>query len=150
MLTARQTEQEIVMAEIPENTVTMKDVEQWYTMQEQLSKLKIAESILRKRIVGHFFPTPREGVNSHPLEAGWVMKADCGIDRKVDEAALTTLKAPLKEAKISVDKLIRWKPELAVKEYRTLSDEQRHLFDQCLIIKPASPQLEIVLPKKAS
>jgi hypothetical protein len=135
------------MAEIPENEVTMADVHLWYEMQEQLAKLKVNEMLLRKRIVAKFFPTPKEGVNSHPLEAGWVMKADCGIDRKIEEAVLTTLKPAFKEAKISVDKLVRWKPELAVKEYRALNEEQRHLFDQALIIKPSSPQLEIVLPK---
>jgi hypothetical protein len=36
-----------------------------------------------------------------------------------------------------------------LKEYRTLPEEQHQLFDQCLIVKPGSPALEIVLPAKA-
>ena len=35
-----------------------------------------------------------------------------------------------------------------IKEYRELTAEQTQLFDQCLIVKPGSPALEIVLPKK--
>jgi hypothetical protein len=31
-----------------------------------------------------------------------------------------------------------------------LNEDQRKMFDMCLIVKPGTPSLEIVLPKRAS
>jgi hypothetical protein len=138
-----------------EQTVTLKDLELWYTKQEELRKLKEEEMALRLRITKQYFPTPKEGTNSHELGDGYVMKMKHNIDRKVDEAALSTLKDKLKEAGIRVDDLIIYKPELSVKQYRPYeldtSEEGKkrlNLIDQCLIVKPGAPALEIVKPKR--
>jgi hypothetical protein len=50
---------------------------------------------------------------------------------------------------LHIDKLVKWKPEVAITEYRKLTEEERNRFDQCLVIKPGSPSLEIVIPKRA-
>jgi hypothetical protein len=144
------------MVEVPENEITIEHLMQWYKMQEDLAKLKSAEALLRARIFKKYFPTPVEGTNDFSLDDGYVLKAKYSIDRKVDEATLTTLTPDLRKLNIPLDALIKYKPELSVKAYRTLegdsSDEGKkrlNLFDQCLIIKPAgTQQLEIVLPKK--
>jgi len=136
------------MSQIPENEVTMKDVEAWYVMQEQLRILKQNEMLMRMRIFKYFFPAPKEGTNNFDLPDGYQMKAVHPIERKVDEAALDSMKEKFKEEKVNTNKLIKWKPEVVIKEYRTLTDDQRHLFDQALIVKPGSPQVSIVLPKR--
>lgn len=143
-------------ADIPENEVTLEHLMLWYKMKEDLAKLKSAEALLRARIFKKYFPTPVEGTNDFTLEDGYVLKAKYSIDRKVDEAALTTLTPQIREAGIPLDSLIKYSPELSLRPYRTLqedtSDEGKkklNLFDQCLVIKPAgTQQLEIVLPKK--
>lgn len=148
------------MSELPDTKVTLADMFRWYEMVEQLDKLKLAEVTLRKRIFGDYFPPDKrvEGTNTAPLDDGYALKGTYKIDRKVDEAALTTLAPTFREQAIPLDSLIKYKPELSVKEYRKLegdtSEEGKkrlHLFDQCLIIKPSeTPALEIVLPAKAA
>jgi len=139
------------MTQLPDNPVTINDLMAWYKMHEDLAKLKASEVLLRKKIFGHYFPTPSEGTNTFTLPDGYALKATYKIERKVDEAALTTLAPSFREQHIAVDSLIVRKPELAVREYRKLTTEQTRLFDQCLIVKPSeTPSLEIVLPAKAA
>jgi hypothetical protein len=137
------------MAKIPENTVTQEDLNTWNTMQEELGKLKSAESLLRAKIFKAAFPNPVEGTNTYPLSQGWVLKATYPISRKVDETLLIAMAPELRAAGIVVDDLVRVKPELTVGVYKKLSKEHRAFFDRVLEIKPGSPQMEIVLPKRA-
>lgn len=132
----------------PVEQATQEDLNLWYKLQEELGRLKIQEMDLRKKIFGSYFTEPVEGTNTAPLTEGWVLKGQYKIDRKPDEALLTTLSPVFKEKKIPVKELIIYKPELALRVYRTLSEEERVIFDQCLVIKPGSPALEIVKPKR--
>lgn len=146
------------MTAIPENQVTQKDLEDWYKLQDELRKIKAAEMLLRQKIYKGLFKEPVEGTNSIPLGAGWVIKAKRVINRDIDLASLqvnsaveeATKQSRLSLAGITVEKLIKWKPELVTKEYRNLTEEQVKIFDECLIIKDGSPGLEIVLPAKAA
>lgn len=135
------------MTEIPANTVTPEELALWYEMDQQLSKLKAQEMLLRMKIFKFYFPTPVEGTNTFSLPDGYALKGVHGINREIDIAAAKVLAEKFVEAKIAVDALIQWKPSLSIKEYRTLTAEQMHLFDQCLTIKPGAPALDIVLPK---
>jgi hypothetical protein len=137
------------MTAIPENTVTQEDLNLWYTMQDQLRALKASEMLLRQKIFKGFFTAPKEGTNTHPLANGWVLKGGYTITREVDMAALTVFKDRFNEAHINADALVQYKPSLIKSVYNTLTEEQRRLFDNALVIKPGSPSLEIVLPAKA-
>jgi len=136
------------MTNIPTNTVTQADLEEWYRLQEDLRRIRASEMLLRQRIFGAYFP-PVEGTNSAPLADGWVLKGKHTINRDIDLGALGAMKEQFAEAGISADALVQYKPSLVLKEYRTLTEEQRQLFDRALIVKPGSPALEIVLPAKA-
>lgn len=150
-------------AAIPENTVTAQDLAEWYELQEQLGKLKSAEALLRGRIFRHYFPTPKEGTNNVSLNdgTGAVLKGQHVINRTVDPGSLDALKKAQQDALallasggnpnvpvLKLDELIKWKPEVAISKYRELTEEERMFFDQCLVIKPGSPQLEITIPKR--
>lgn len=137
------------MTTIPANAVSQEDLAEWYRLQEQLKKIKASEMLLRQKIFGAYFPSPAEGTNSAPLADGWILKGKHTINREIDPGALGALKTRFAEAGIRADDLVQYKPSLVLKEYRTLTDEQHQLFDQCLIVKPGSPALEIVLPAKA-
>jgi hypothetical protein len=107
------------------------------------------ELVLRKVVSKLVFPSPVEGAkNRANLPAGWALKLTYSIDRKVEEPVLELNKEQFATAGINVDNLIRWKPELKVKEYKELSEEQRKVFDQALNIKPGTPQLELLPPGK--
>lgn len=146
------------MVAIPPNECTLNDLFEWYKLQDQLKRVKASEMLLRQKLFKHHFRAPDEGTNTlelNPLlEAagippdGRVLKGGHVINREVDEASLKVLATQFQEAGIKVADLIKWKPSLAVGEYRELTKEQRALFDQCLIIKNGSPTLEVVLPAK--
>lgn len=141
------------MAEIPANSVTPEDMVEWNRLQADLKVLKAKEVLLRMKIYKHFFPTPDEGTNNYPLEQGWLLKGKRIISREVDLPVLQAMAAPngpFQQNKIPVTSLIKWDPALVLKEYRTLTAEQRMVFDQCLTIKDGMPGLEIVLPARAA
>lgn len=138
------------MAKIPENPVTQADLNAWSEMNKQLGLLKSQEMLLRTKIFKGLFPEPKEGTNSVPLGTeGWVIKAQHKITRTPDVALLTAKAAELREAGIPLDTVIRTIPELATGEYRKLTEEQQKLMDSVMTVKPGSPALEIVLPKRA-
>jgi hypothetical protein len=126
------------------------DLVRWYEVKAKIANLTAQEMELRQRIFKHHFPTPEEGVNHATLGDGYQLNGTYVINRKVDEAALVTLTPNLHAAGIVVDDMFRVKRELAVKEYRKIESDKAKLVlvDQCLIIKPGAPQLEIVLPKR--
>lgn len=136
------------MTTIPENEVTAADLAEWYRIQEELKKVKAREMLLRQKIFKFYFPTPTEGTNNFDLPDGYVLKGKHTINRDIDPGAFQVLRKTFEEAGIHPDALVQYKPSLVKKEYNTLTEEQKQLFDQALIVKPGSPALEIVLPKK--
>lgn len=136
------------MVQIPENEVTMEDMIKWSEMVQQLKTLRTAEMLLRKKITIHYFPLAIEGTQSVKLNAGYKLRLTLPYDRSFDMGALAAGREMFQENGINVDSLMRTKYELKKKEYNTLTEEQRNLFDQALIIKPGSPTLEIVAPKQ--
>lgn len=152
-------------AAIPESTVTAADLAEWYALQKQLGELKSKEALIRSRIFKHFFPNPTEGTNNFELKdgTGAVLKGKHTINRSVDVGSLDALRtsqtAAIKSRDedgvvpniplLPLDDLIKWKPELALAEYRKLTEEERTYFDQALVIKDGAPALEITIPKRA-
>lgn len=137
------------MTQIPQNVVTQADIEQWYKMHQELSRLRAAEMLLRKKIFSGLFPEPVEGTNKHELGDGWLLKATYSLTRDIDPGALSVARDMLIERKINPDVLVNYKPSLVKSAYNKLTDDERAFFDQVLIVKPGSPSLEIVLPKSA-
>jgi hypothetical protein len=134
--------------------VTAQELAEWYRLSYELKLMKVKENELRAKIFGFYFPNPKEGTNKFELKdgTGAVLKAIHVINRSVEPGSLDALKAALHEEgspQLPIADLIRYKPELAVGEYRKLTAEEALFFDQCLIIKPGSPSLEITIPKKA-
>jgi len=137
------------MVQIPENTVTEADLSTWYNLQLELKRIKAAEILLRTKIFNSIFTKPKEGTNSFvELSKGYILKGKYTLNREIDIGTFQALRQQFEEAGIHPDSLIKWEPDLKIREYRELTEEQMKLFDQCLIIKPGSPALEIVLPKK--
>ena len=134
------------MDAIPEHSVTMATLAEWYRTKEQLDLIKAKEALLRPVIFKHFFPNPKEGSNNFTLPDGYILNATHAINRSVDEAALTALQPKFQELHLNADVLIKRKPELAITEYRKLTAEELLVVDQALIIKPGIPTLAIKAP----
>lgn len=138
------------MVAIPVDKVSLADVREWQAVAAELALLKSKESLLRARVFRGMFTNPTEGTNSVPLSEGYVLKGKYTINRKLDEALLASLGPTLYKDGIPMAKLIKMVPELVLKEYRLLTEEEQKKFDQILDIKPGSSALEIVLPKRAA
>jgi hypothetical protein len=138
------------MPEIPQNTLGPTDLNDWYVMQKQMAKLRVSEMFLRKKIFAALFPDPHEGTNSFDLGDGYVVKGVYSITRDVDAGTLQNCADLLRQNGIRVDDLVNYKPSLAKANYNRLTEEQKQMFDQVLIVKPGSPSLEIVKPKKVA
>lgn len=130
-------------------------LDQWAASIIEVNKAKVAiekEQELRKQVAALFFPEPKEGANTLDLAQKWKLKLTYKIDRKIDEAALAAVKEQLTEQGISIDTLLTYKPALATTAYKSLlavNPLAVKIFDQALVIKPASPTLELVPPKEA-
>lgn len=136
------------MSVIPANTLTQEDFNKWAEVTKEIAKLKATEMLLRMKIFGIMFPNPKEGTNSVPLSEGFELKAKYPINRRILVDVLAARTKEFKAAGLKLGDLIVSKPELAVAEYRKLTDLELKLFDQALEIKPGTPQLEIFLPKR--
>ncbi len=138
------------MTAIPVNRITMEELAHWYVLRDQLAQIRLEESLLRKKIVAFYFPSPREGVNKVTLPDGYLLEATCGYDRAVDIPTFEAIRESVKQDGFlfNPDALVRFKPDLVTKEYRMLTDDERAYFDHCLIVKPSSPTLRITAPKK--
>lgn len=134
---------------IPPPLVTAEEISEWYTLNAQLSALKEREMFLRKKICSAKFTQPREGTNNLPIENGYVMKMVHVVNRKLDIGQFELFRDTFESQKIPVNDIIENKPQLVVAQYKALTEEQRRLFDNCLTITDGSPQLSIVMPKRA-
>lgn len=128
--------------------VTQNDMDTWFQLTKQLELIKTQEMELRKKIFAYYFTQPKEGTNTVPLNAGWVIKGEYKINRSVDLPLLTNHMNDLRKKKVPVESLIKYEPKLVVAEYRKLDEKQRAAVDEVLKITVGSPSLEIVLPKK--
>lgn len=116
----------------------------------QVKALIEDERQLRKRVIELFFPTPKEGTNTFELNAGYKLKLTYPLDRKVDEAAISSVLERVRAMQANPDELLDFKPSLNLKAYRafqTLHPEAVKVFDEALTTKPGSASLELVEPK---
>lgn len=138
------------MSDIPVETVSKEDLVLWYTLRDQIAKLRTQEHFIRMKIIRVLYPQPKEGTNNYdvslidPQSEGFQLKMKYSFARKVDKAVLETIKPELREKYgVNADLLVRYTPELETKKWRELTAEQAAFFNQCLDIKPESPQLSL-------
>jgi hypothetical protein len=155
----------------PPPTVSTADIHRWCELKKQLDVLKFQESELRKKLFGALIVNPKEGANEYALPDGYVFKATHVITRTVDQVQMSVLQTTkvrdglhiLRAAGypddqiakmdpdamlftvlgLSVDKLIKFKPELSVAEYRKLTAEQTAVVNMFIDSKPGSPQCKL-------
>lgn len=127
----------------------MKKIERWYQVSEQLGTLKAEELALRKEIFAEAFPNPIEGTkeNKMDLAAGWILQGDHKINRKVDEAVVSTLATGDNTAPL-IDRCFNYKPSLILKEFKALGSNDLALLADAVTETPGTPGLKIVLPKR--
>lgn len=125
-------------------------IQEWWLVDQHRKDVQARELALRKRIFEEAFPTPAEGAerNKMSLGEGWILQGDYRIHRTVDEAMVATLRGMGDNVATIVDGVIRWKPELKLKEWKALDADTRKLLAEIVVEKPGTPTLEVKLPKR--
>lgn len=159
--------------ETPEAFVARRDAEiqNWLNAKPVLEQAKSAEAEARAVVTKTLFPNPTKGTQRYNLNGGYKIKLVYGLtytlgdkDKVDDEGKKISIESQVRaieekimaigpEARILLERLIKWKPELSGSEYEKLdSDDEtqvaiRNLIDEVLTVKPASPQLTFEEPK---
>lgn len=115
---------------------------------EMQLRLEVAETLY-----GFDVNVLREGTENIDLGNDYKLKAVFKTsytlnnkDNAVDKM-LTKLENSGEEGKFIAERLVKYKPELSVTEYKNLSPKMKKIVDEVVSTKPATPTIEIVAPK---
>lgn len=124
-------------------------LEIWEGLASLLSSVRGAEADFRRQLFQGAFPNPKEGTNVHKLPDGREIVGKHNITRKIDESALPAVLAEMRRRGVAnADQLVRYKPELAKREWNSLSDDMKLVFSPAVIADVGMPALEVRTPKQ--
>ena len=124
----------------------------WSKLDAQLKALRAAEAEKRAELVAASFPDGlSHGVNLAELGKGYTLKAFVRPSPKIDGALLKSALEQLEKlgpvGKLLAGRLVKWKPEVSLSEYKKLEAPHAELFRQAIVIEKSTPSLELVEPK---
>lgn len=132
---------------------------QWEEAKETLAFAKERELILRNEVVALFSDADqKKGTENVLLDDGAklkiVKKLSYNLKAELEEVenALDKIEALGPQYEIIASRLVKWKAELSVSEYNKLDDTEggdkiKKIIDEVIIIKEATPTVELVEPK---
>lgn len=135
----------------------------WNDCKQAVEYAKNEEMELRKYIVKREFPKANEGMNTKDLGAGYQLKAGVKYnynlaDNDTVEATLEKLSKLGNAGSAISDRLVSWKPNFLLTEYRQLVEDKEkgskfavdalNIISEMLTITDAAPTLEIKSPSK--
>lgn len=118
----------------------------WFNAKQQLDHWKNREIELRNGLVKQFY-TKTKGTQRVEIEAGWQLVIERGEDYKLDNKEGLVDKALENFDETMAALLVTWKPDISKKTYDALPDDSKAHFNNCLEIKPSSPQVKLEPPK---
>lgn len=131
----------------------------WQTADKALEVAKAQENLLRRSVVARYLTQPNEGMNNVELGKGYLLKIQQPFNYTLSNSekpksgeplatdkALDAIKALGNEGKFIADRLVKWKPELSITEYRNLAPQYKAVIDKALTITPGLPTIEIKAP----
>mgnify|MGYP001611599576 CR=1 FL=1 len=134
----------------------------WAEKKKAIEVAKNEEMELRKHIVDRAFPDKHEGTNTKDLGEGYQLKAGVKFnyrlaDNDTVEKTLDRIAKIGNSGPFIADRLVSWKPNFLLTEYRALQEEaEKGSIDAKAILKEitvmltiddAAPTLEIKAPK---
>lgn len=128
--------------------VFAKKMTEWAAAGATLAEAKETEMTLRKELFAELFTAPVEGTNYTDLAGGWKAKGEYKLSRKLDVAQIAGMRTRLESIGVSIDTLVRYKPDLDITNYRALTPATLAVFDEMITTTPSAPTLELVPPKK--
>lgn len=128
-------------------------LQRWLDAQAALAQAKEVENAARKEVVAAypFDHDKKEGTQTIELANGYklkvVLKQNYNLDKDATDEALDTLEKIGEDGKFIAERLVKWKPDLSLTEYRLLKPEHKAVIDKVLTITEGTPALELVEPK---
>lgn len=129
----------------------------WEESVKALAAAKEAEAALRREVLAEAFQFDpealREGTENFELGNGYKLKAVFKISRNLNnendavDKVLSKIEKAGAEGQFIAERLVKWKPELAVSEYKKLPEKFKKMIDEVVTSKEATPSLELVAPK---
>lgn len=128
----------------------------WQDAVKALAAAKDAEAALRKEVLKEAFDfdaDDREGTQNVELGNGYKLKAVFKLNRRLNnqddavDKVLTKIEKSGAEGQFLADRLVKWKPELSLSEYKKCPDKFKKLLDEVMTASPGTPSLELVVPK---
>jgi len=130
-------------------------LQKWLDSKKALDAAKATEMTDREAVVAAlgFSEEKVEGTERVDLANGWQLKAVKKQNYNLKntngecDAALDKLEASGPEGKFIAERLVKWKPDLSIKEWRELAPKHQALFAEVLTITPGAVSLELIEPK---
>lgn len=129
----------------------------WEESVKALAAAKEAEAALRREVLAEAFQFDpealREGTENFELGNGYKLKAVFKISRNLNnendavDKVLSKIEKAGAEGQFIAERLVKWKPELSVSEYKKLPEKFKKMIDEVVTSKEATPSLELVAPK---
>ena len=129
----------------------------WEESVKALAAAKEAEAALRREALAEAFQFDpealREGTENFELGNGYKLKAVFKISRNLNneneavDKVLSKIEKTGPEGVFIAERLVKWKPELSVTEYKKLPEKFKKMIDEVVTSKEATPSLELVAPK---
>lgn len=123
----------------------------WNAAKQALTEATGLERELRARVIEIFSTETNEmasGIESIDLGDGFDLKINHRLDYKLGDRievndALYKIAASMEGGPVVAERLVKWKPEIAISEYKLLGPIQVGLINKVLTIKPATKSIEI-------
>lgn len=119
----------------------------WQECAAAATVLKDRALEMRKTIASREFDTTKRGTQKKTLESGEELKTV--IKHNFNLGARPEVEAALEKLpKHKADRLVKWKPELSLSEYKLLDDDEKKIIDAVLTTSEGAHTLEVKPPKK--
>lgn len=132
----------------------------WQNTKNALKALIELEREKRATLYKNLFPNNVDTTETVDLPNGYKFKAKGTLNYKLEfstkedgaknlDAAIDAIEKIGNEGTFIAERLVKWKPELSVSEYKALAADSpiKKIIDGVLTITPGSPELELVPPK---
>lgn len=129
-------------------------LKQWEDTKVTLETAKAAEMELRKTVMEFCFdPEKTTGTETIELANGYklkcVKKINYNVDQEMVNEALDKIENLDSEGKFIVERVIKWKADLSLTEYKGLPDRYKAIIDTAITTSEGAPTLTIVAPANA-
>lgn len=134
------------------NQEQMALLSKWSAAKAAVASATTIENELRAQVIATFSTETDEmksGVENVDLGFDkWELKITHKLNYKLGEIdavkeALARIATSMEGGNIIADRLVKWKPEVAVSEYNLLNGGQRAIIDRVLTITPATKAIEL-------